>query len=77
MQSRQIRFVATVFMLTMLSMIVFSGCAMAEELGGLVGRWTFDDGTGKDLSSNGNDAVLGGGKVYSLGKGRACIQFTG
>ena len=73
MQSRQILFVATVYTLTLL----FSGCAAVEEPAGLVGRWTFDDGTGKDLSGNGNDAVLGGGKVYSLGKGRACIQFTG
>ena len=77
MQSQQIRFVATIFMLTLLSTIIFLGCAKAEEPGGLVGRWTFDDGTGKDISGNGNDAVLGGGKVYSLGKGRVCIQFTG
>ena len=51
--------------------------ALADnEPAGLVGRWDFDDGTGKDLSGNGNDAVLGGGTVYSLGKGRACIQLT-
>ena len=43
---------------------------------GLVGRWGFDDGTGKDLSGNGNDAVLGGTRIYSLGKGRACIQLA-
>jgi len=47
-----------------------------NEPAGLVGRWEFDDGTGKDLSGNGNDAVLPGGTVYSLGKGRACIQLT-
>jgi alpha-glucuronidase len=47
----------------------------AEEPQGLVGRWDFDDGTGKDLSGNGNDAVLEGGIVYSLGEGQACIQF--
>ncbi|MHC4298258.1 MAG: alpha-glucuronidase family glycosyl hydrolase [Planctomycetota bacterium] len=41
----------------------------------LVGRWDFDDGTGKDLSGNGNDAMLEGGTIYSLGKGRACIRF--
>ena len=43
--------------------------------GGLVGRWTFDDGTGKDLSGNGNDAVLAGARIYPLGEGQACIQF--
>ena len=42
---------------------------------GPVGRWDFDDGTGKDLSGTGNDAVLGGMRIYSLGKGRACIEL--
>ena len=46
----------------------------AGEIGGLVGRWDFDDGTGTDLSGNGNHAVLGGTKIYSLGEGRACIE---
>jgi len=46
----------------------------ADEIGGLVGRWDFDDGTGTDLSGNGNHAVLGGTKIYSLGEGRACIE---
>ncbi len=41
---------------------------------GLVGHWDFDDGTGTDLSGNGNHAVLGGTKIYSLGEGRACIE---
>ena len=48
--------------------------AMAAEPKGLIGRWDFDDGTGKDLSGNGNHAVLGGTKIYSLGEGRACIE---
>lgn len=47
---------------------------MAAEPEGLVGHWDFDDGTGTDLSGNGNDAVLGGTKIYSLGKGRACLE---
>lgn len=42
---------------------------------GLVGRWDFNDGTGKDLSGNDNDAAIGGGRFYALGKGRACIQL--
>ena len=46
----------------------------AGEIGGLVGHWNFDDGTGTDLSGNGNHAVLGGAKIYSLGEGRACIE---
>ena len=40
-----------------------------------MGRWDFDNGTGKDISGNSNDAVLGGGTIYSLGDGRACIRF--
>ncbi len=46
----------------------------AGEIGGLVGHWDFNDGTGTDLSGNGNHAVLGGAKIYSLGEGRACIE---
>ena len=51
----------------------FSG-VMAAEPEGLVGRWDFDDGTGSDLSGNGNHAVLGETQIYSLGEGRACIE---
>ena len=46
----------------------------ADEIGGLVGHWDFDDGTGTDLSGNGNHAVLGGAKIYSLGEGQACME---
>ena len=49
--------------------------AMVVEPEGLVGRWDFDDGTGTDLSGNGNHAVLGGTKIYSLGEGRACLEI--
>ena len=48
---------------------------MAAEPEGLVGRWDFDDGTGTDLSGNGNHAVLGGTTIYSLGEGHACIEM--
>ena len=46
----------------------------AGEPEGLVGHWNFDDGTGTDLSGNGNHAALGGAKIYSLGEGHACIE---
>ena len=49
--------------------------AMAAEPEGLVGHWDFDDGTGTDLSGNGNHAVLSGTRIYSLGEGRACIEM--
>jgi hypothetical protein len=42
---------------------------------GLVGHWEFNDLTGKDLSGNGNDAVLNANSIYSLGTGQACIQL--
>ena len=42
---------------------------------GLIGWWGFDDGSGKDLSGNGNDADLGGTRIHPLGKGRACIEL--
>ncbi|MFH1718331.1 MAG: alpha-glucuronidase family glycosyl hydrolase [Planctomycetota bacterium] len=48
----------------------------ADTFDGLVGRWDFDDGTGKDLSESGSHAVLGGAFIYSLGKGRACLKIV-
>ncbi len=72
MKSRYVLFVAMAVIVTSLSTAAFA----AEEPHGLVGRWDFDDGTGKDLSGNGNDAEFGGARIYSLGKGRACIQLT-
>ena len=76
MESRYVLFLTIAAILALFSGIVGSQAAFAaEEPQGLVGRWDFDDGTGKDLSGNGNDAVLEGGTVYSLGKGRACIQL--
>jgi len=60
----------------LLVLIVFSWFGLyADVLDGLVGRWDFDDGTGKDLSGNGNDAMLQGTRIYSLGKGKACIEL--
>ena len=64
----------TVFVVVALILANELSNAMAAEPEGLVGRWDFDDGTGTDLSGNGNHAVLGGTKIYSLGEGRACIE---
>jgi len=76
MKSRYILFVEMAVVFTLLLTIVDLRAAFAaEEPEGLVGRWDFNDGTGKDLSGNGNDAVLEGGTIYSLGQGHACIQF--
>ncbi|MCH7558538.1 MAG: hypothetical protein IIB56_13920, partial [Planctomycetes bacterium] len=59
-----------------LLLLAASGLSQADDvLSSLVGRWDFDDATGKDLSGNGNDAVLGGARIYSLGKGRACLEL--
>ena len=76
MKSRYALFLTMAIILTLFFTIMDSPTASAaKEPEGLVGRWDFDDGTGKDLSRNGNDAVLGDGIIYSLGKGHACIQF--
>jgi len=62
--------------LTLLFTIMHPRAAFAaEELEGLVGRWGFNDGTGKDLSGKGGDADLGGASLYSLGAGRKCLMF--
>ncbi len=42
---------------------------------GLVGWWTFDDGTGRDLSGQGNDCALGQARIHPLGPGKACLQL--
>ena len=47
---------------------------VAGEPDGLIGRWDFDDGTGRDLSGNNNHALLDETKIYSLGEGHACIE---
>ena len=56
---------AVVALVLVLMPVGVSSLAAGEPAGpvGLVGRWAFDDGTGKDLSGNGNDAVLAGGTV--------------
>jgi len=50
--------------------------ASADILDGLVGRWDFDDGTGRDLSGVDSSAVLGGARIYPLGEGRACVEIA-
>ena len=76
MKSRYVLFAATTVILTSFFTIINSQAVFATgKPEGLVGRWDFDDGTGKDLSGFGNNALLGGGTIYSLGKEHACIQF--
>ena len=64
----------TLFVIAALVLASELGSVTADEIEGLVGHWNFDDGTGTDLSGNGNHAVLGGAKIYSLGEGQACIE---
>ena len=64
----------TLFLIAILVLASEFSSVPAGEIGGLVGHWNFDDGTGTDLSGNGNHAVLGGAKIYSLGEGHACIE---
>ena len=62
------------FVITALVLASELSSVTAGEIGGLVGHWNFDDGTGTDRSGNGNHAALGGAKIYPLGEGRACIE---
>ena len=64
----------TLFVIAVLILASELSSVTAGEIGGLVGHWNFDDRTGTDLSGNGNHAVLGGTKIYSLGEGHACIE---
>ena len=66
--------IATILIL--LFMVMHTCPAIADDVPeGLVGRWEFDDRTGKDLSGYGNDAELNGTQVYSLGQGRSCLML--
>jgi alpha-glucuronidase len=76
MKHQYVLFYKMVVTISLFLTFLASPALSAEEgPGGLVGRWDFDDGTGKDLSGNSNDAVLGGGTIYSLGDGHNCIRF--
>jgi len=64
------------FVIMMFLLPAGSGLVQANDVStSLVGRWDFDDGTGKDLCRHGNNAVPGGGTIYSLGGGHSCIRF--
>ena len=52
-----------------------AAAALAVEADGLVGHWTFDDGTGRDVSGQGNDFQLGQTQVQPLEPGRACLRL--
>ena len=64
----------TISVIVVLMMTSAYRVSLASQPEGLIGHWNFDDGTGTDLSGNGNHAVLGGTKIYSLGEGHACIE---
>lgn len=59
--------------------IILSGFNINEQTqdvtNGMVGRWEFDDRTGRDLSGNDNDAVLNESNIYPLTQGQNCIQL--
>lgn len=76
MSSRPTLFSAMTVLLALSFMVMHVPAAFSlEETKGLVGRWEFDDGTGKDLSGNGNRAVLNGTQIVSLGNARACVML--
>ncbi len=65
----------TVTLVIAMNSIAASGREADNVSPGLAGHWTFDDGTGKDVSGHGGDAVLNSSQIYSLGQGRACVRF--
>ncbi|MCH2212669.1 MAG: right-handed parallel beta-helix repeat-containing protein [Fuerstiella sp.] len=66
--------VATVAIVVVLAQAASQSPATEPE--GLVGHWSFNDGTGRDSSGNEQLAGLGGAKIFSLGDGQACLQFA-
>ena len=65
----------TIFVVVVLILTSELSGIMASEPEGLIGRWNFDDETGRDLSGNRNHAELGGTRIYSLGESRACLEI--
>jgi len=68
-------FVVTTVLMLFIRVIPVPSALSDESPEGLVGRWEFEDGTGKDLSGNGNDAVLQGTQIVSLGAGHSCAML--
>ncbi|MCK4293516.1 MAG: right-handed parallel beta-helix repeat-containing protein [Planctomycetes bacterium] len=65
----------TIILIVFFAVGVLPAALADNEPAGLVGRWDFNDGTGKDLSGKGGDADLGGASLYTLGAGRKCLMF--
>jgi alpha-glucuronidase len=52
-----------------------AAAAKTAAVDGLVGHWTFDDGTGRDVSGQGNDFTLGQARVHPLSADKSCLQL--
>lgn len=68
-----------ILVLTVLMVIGFMVCtsSYADLKEGLVGAWTFDDGTARDLSGNGNDGKMVGAPKSVKGKFGNGFDFNG
>jgi|SRR5438128_7948295 len=56
-----------------------TGYVAAQLQNGLVGYWSFDDGTGtiaSDSSGNGNTAILVNGPIWTSGEIAGALSFT-
>lgn len=60
-----------------LGLLVFVGGAFAAITDGLVGYWSFNDGTAKDNSGNGNHGKIIGAPKSVAGKMGKCFDFGG
>ncbi len=58
-----------------LCFLVTARLALAVAADGLVGHWTFDDGSGRDRSGAGNDMIVTPAQIHPLGPGQACLRL--
>jgi hypothetical protein len=61
---------------TAISLLLASPCLTADLNDGLVGYWSFDDGTATDQSGNGNDGTIYGATLVA-GISEQALDFDG
>lgn len=62
--------------MVVVSFLAFDGRSQADITTGLIAHWTFDDGTGTDVTGNGNNGVVNGA-VPAAGQVGGALEFDG
>ncbi|HIG98950.1 MAG TPA: LamG domain-containing protein [Thermoplasmata archaeon] len=72
-------FVCMILITTTLSVVMIAPSVMANPSEGLIGYWSFNEGTGTiahDDSRNGNDGALSGAVIWTTGINGSALEIT-